>query len=75
MVLELAALRHALLEAKVSPAAASEAARELAGYEDRFGGVEARLTRIEGQLDKHVRMLATIIFGIVAIALRVFAKG
>ncbi len=72
MALELGALRTALLEAKVSPATASKAAEELAGYENRFDGVETRLTRIEGQLDKHFWMLATIIGGLTAIALKIF---
>lgn len=43
MALQLGALRDALLEAGASPAKADKAAEELAGYESRLSGIEARL--------------------------------
>jgi hypothetical protein len=44
MALQLGALRDALIDAGAKPEKADKAAEELAGYENRLAGIDARLT-------------------------------
>jgi hypothetical protein len=44
MALQLGALRDALIDAGATPDKASKAAEEVAGYENRLGAIETRLT-------------------------------
>ena len=51
MALQLGALRDALLDAGATEAKAALAAEELAGYENRFDGLERRLDQVEHKVD------------------------
>jgi hypothetical protein len=50
MPLQLGALRDALIEAGASPEKAGKAAEELAGYENRFDGVENKLAAMDARI-------------------------
>lgn len=58
-------LYHALLEAGVDEQHATEAAEEAAQYDNRFPSIEARLARIESQLESlnhRMTLLMTVMF-------------
>ena len=54
MPLQLGALRDALPEAGATPEKANKAAEELARYENRFDGLENKLTAFEGRMDSRL---------------------
>jgi len=51
MVLQLGALREALLEAGATPAAANKAAEELAGYDREFVSIHTELGKLRNEMD------------------------
>jgi hypothetical protein len=82
MALQLGALRDALIEAGASPEKAAKAAEELAAYENRFDGFDARLGAFETRLvtiDGRVNLLTWMTgFNLamtLAILWRVFARA
>lgn len=75
MALQLGALREALIDAGASPEKANKAAEELAGYEDRFDGLDRRLTELEGKVNLLTWMVGFNIAMTLAVLWRVFAHG
>lgn len=75
MALQLGALRAALIEAGASAEKAEKAAEELAGYENRFDGLERRLTELDGKANLLTWMVGFNLVMTVAMLWRVFAHG
>jgi hypothetical protein len=59
MALQLGALRNALVEAGASPAAADNAAEEVASHQNRLGSIEEKVTELKGSVAMVQWMLAT----------------
>lgn len=64
-MLQLGALREALLEAGASPTKANEAAEELAGYESRFANVEKSLSTLKWMTGTHITITLIILGAVV----------
>jgi len=75
MALQLGALREALVDAGASPEKAAKAAEELAGYENRFDGVDTRLGALEGEVKLLKWMIGFNLAMTLAVLWRVFAHG
>ena len=79
MALQLGALRSALVEAGASEDKAARAAEELAGYENKFGSVDARFgamdtrfERLEGKITLVQALLGILIAGVASLVLKAF---
>ena len=65
MALQMGALRSALISAGASEEKASEAAEEMAGYENRFAKIESDLTVVKW-------MLGVLMAGVASLVLKAF---
>ena len=65
MALQMGALRSALMDAGASEEKASQAAEELAGYENRFAAIEPDLTVVKW-------MLGLLMAGVASLVLKAF---
>jgi hypothetical protein len=61
MVLQLGALRDALIDAGANPVKADKAAEELAGYENRLASIDTRLTVLTWMAGTNVALTAGIV--------------
>jgi hypothetical protein len=68
LLLQLGALREALLEAGASPDKANKAAEELASYETRLAGIETKLAVLVWMVGFNLAMTLAVLW-------RVFAHG
>jgi len=59
MVMQLGALRDALIDAGAAPAKADKASEELAGYDSRLCSIDVRLEKLAGGQQLLQWMLAT----------------
>jgi hypothetical protein len=66
MALQLGALRDALLSAGAPSEKADKAAEELAGYENRLGGIETRLAVLTWMAGTNLVLTAGILWRILA---------
>jgi hypothetical protein len=66
MPLQLGALRDALLSAGAPPDKADKAAEELAGYENRFAGIETRLAVLTWMAGTNLVLTAGILWRVLA---------
>lgn len=73
MALQLGALRDALLSAGTPADKADKAAEEVASYENRIGGIEIKIERVEGRLVLIQWMLALLIGGVASLVIKAFA--
>lgn len=74
MALQLGALRAALISAGSDPQKADEAATEAAGYENRLGAIETRLTVLTWMVATAIAMVAVVGGPALWLLLRVAAK-
>jgi hypothetical protein len=74
MALQLGALRAALISAGSDPQKADEAATEAAGYENRLGAIETRLTVLAWMVATAIAMVAVVGGPALWLLLRVAAK-
>ncbi len=63
----------ALTEAGASQEKARKAAEAVAGYENRFGGIESRITKVDGDLTLLKWMVGFNVALTVAVLVRLFA--
>lgn len=73
MPLQLGALRDALLSAGTPSDKADKAAEELAGYENRFAGIEARLAVLTWMVGTHIAVTLGMLWVLVRTAAKVGA--
>jgi hypothetical protein len=73
MALQLGALRDALIDAGATPDKASEAAAEVAGYENRLGAIETRLTLLTWMVASVVALLLPALWLLLRVAGKVGA--
>ncbi|MGD0109230.1 MAG: hypothetical protein ABSC06_35115 [Rhodopila sp.] len=66
MALQLGALRDALIDAGAKPEKADKAAEELAGYENRLAGIDARLSVLTWMAGTNLVLTAGILWRLLA---------
>jgi hypothetical protein len=66
MALQLGALRDALIDAGAKPEKADKAAEELAGYESRLAGIDARLSVLTWMAGTNLVLTAGVLWRLLA---------
>jgi hypothetical protein len=73
MTLQLGALRDALLNAGATADKADKAAEELAGYENRFAGIETRLAVLTWMVGSNIAVTIGLLWLLIRTASKVGA--